>query len=268
MNGLQLATLFWFLTLGAAFVPEGWRLPGQTTRMPTTTTCLVALSAASSSSASASSQQETEAERLLRKARELRAAAEQAEQQVHGDLHRKKIQQDAQTDAWISQVLEADDSVAATADRLRARRFSMATLERILLRLEERQVRAQGWEHVQGTVRTDTGHTEFQRVAAQPPDPIEMQRWNDKVEQFIAAVTVLDDEFVAKKQAAGQKYVAATQVEHWGGGKAAAALQARMQEIRRERSEHFQARQKELQDAQRRNKDHQFEGYTDLGSLN
>ena len=220
---------------------------------------------------SQSSSSETEAERLLRKARELRAAAEQAEQQVHGNLTQKKAQRDAQTDALIAQILLDDDDndndIRGTVDRLRNKKCSMATLERILLRLDERHVRAQGWEHVQGKVGTDGQTVEFVRVA-DAADPRQVQRLQGKVEQLLAAVAVLDDEFRAQKQAKGQSYVAHAEEAHWGGGKAAEYLQGRIKEIRRERSEHFQARQKELQEAQRRKEDHKFDGYNDMGTLN
>lgn len=261
MKFMHFISLLPLLTNVSAFAPGSLCQTMQTTNRNTPVVAMV------SPSSSSSSQQETEAERLLRKARELRAAAERAEQQVHGDLTQKKAEQDAQTDDLITQIriLNEGNTAAATAEALRDKRLSMATLERILLRLDARYVRAQGWEHVQGKVGTD-GHTEFHRVAA--PDETEVQRLEGKVEQFIEAVRILDEEFRTNKKAKGEAHVAHAEETHWGGGKAAEYLQGRISEIRRERSEHFQARMKELQDAQRRNKDHKFEGYNDLGTLN
>lgn len=264
MKFFHFISLLPLLTHVSAFAPSSGSLCSLQ-RMQQTSRHYNTLAMVSSSSSSSSSQ-ETEAERLLRKARELRAAAELAEQQVHGDLTQKKTNQDAQTDDLIAQIrILDDDNTAAVVDILRNKRLGMATLERILLRLDARHVRAQGWEHVQGKVGND-GHTEFHRVAA--PNEAEMKRLEGKVEQFIEAVRILDEEFRTQKKAKGEAYVAHAEETHWGGGKAADYLQGRIREIRRERSEHFQARMKELQDAQRRNKDHKFEGYNDLGTLN
>lgn len=204
---------------------------------------------------------ETEAERLLRKARELRAAAAREEQKVHGDLTEKKSERDRQTDALIEELLFGNQDLVGL---LRKKRLSMTTLERIVLRLDERQLRAQGWEHVQG--KTVDGRTEFVRVSKEDPDTL--ARLEGKIEQFIDAVEVLDAEFRDQKQKKGQSFVAHAEEEHWGGGKCAKYLRDRIKEIRRERSEHFQARMKDLQESQRRKEDHKFDGYNDLGTLN
>lgn len=219
-----------------------------------------------SSSSSPSQQQstETEAERLLRKARELRAAAARDEQQVHGDLTQKKSQKDAQTDSYIDQLFFDTSNSDSLVDTLRQKRWSQTTLERIVLRIDELLVKAQGWDHVEGKIGTD-GKAEFIRVKDNP-DPTTAARYDGKIEALLEAVEVLDTEFrQAKKQEQG---IAHAEQEHWGGGQCAANLRDRINSVRRERSEHFQKRLKELQDAQRRKDDHTFDGYHDLGNLN
>lgn len=208
---------------------------------------------------------ETEAERLLRRARELRAEAEQAEQQVHDDLVKKKARKDAQTDELIDQLFFTAPA-NALVDRLRNKRVGLGTLEAVVDRLDEREVIALGGEHVEFKMVGD--RTEFHRVAKK--DEKELERIEGLIDQLIQAAAVLDKEFLAKKKARGESYVAHAEEEHWGGGKCAERLENRIREIRRERSEQFQKRMEEFREAQRRkdDPDHKFKGYIDLGNLN
>jgi hypothetical protein len=265
---LHFSMTFAFLTGVKAWVPP----PSSIVRCPTinvgvgggSTTGTQIYSSSPTSKQQSQQSSETEAERLLRKARELRAAAARDEQQVHGDLTQKKDQKDAQTDAYIDQLFFDPSNSNSVVDTLRKKRWSQTTLERIVLRLDERLVRAQGWDHVEGKVNAD-GKAEFVRVKDNP-DPATVERLDGKIEILLDAVEVLDEEFrKAKKQ---QQGVAHAEQEHWGGGYCAVYLRDRINSVRRERSEHFQKRLKEVQDAQRRKDDHKFDGYHDLGTLN
>ena len=209
---------------------------------------------------------ETEAERLLRKARELRAAAEQDEQKVHDSLTKKKTDRAAQTDKLIDELFFSGGSLV---DRLRTKRPGINTLEAIVDRLDEKEVIAQGLDHVEFKMVGDK--TEFYRVNKKShKDEAELKRLEGLIDQLIQAAAVLDEEFMAEKKAKGQAYVAHAEEEHWGGGKCAKRLESRIREIRRERSEQFQKRMEEFREAQRRkdDDDHKFKGYTDLGNLN
>jgi hypothetical protein len=208
---------------------------------------------------------QTEAERLLQRARELRAEAEQAEQQVHDDLEMKKARKDTQTDQLIDQLFFTPPATGLV-DRLRDKRVGMGTLEVIVDRLDEREVIAQGGDHVEFKMVGDK--TEFHRVAEK--DEKELERVQGLIDQLIQATSVLDKEFLAEKKARGESYVAYAEEEHWGGGKCAERLGSRIGEIRRERSEQFQKRMEEFNEAQRRkdDPDHKFKGYIDLGNLN
>lgn len=213
--------------------------------------------------------EETEAERLLRKARELRAEAERAEHEVHGDLVQKKATKDAQTDELIDQLFFKSDG-GPLVDRLRSKRLGMGTYECIVDRLDEREVIAEGHDHVQVKMADDdSGKTEFHRRVSKK-DEAELERLNGLIDQLIEAVAVLDQEFITAKKAKGQSYVAHAEEEHWGGGKCSEQLSNRIKEIRRERSEQFQKRMEEFREAQRPkdDDDHKFKGYTDLGTLN
>lgn len=215
---------------------------------------------------------ETEAERLLRKARELRAAAEQDEQKVHDSLTKKKADRDAQTDRLIEELFFPSGqrtSADSVVDRLRTKRPGLNTLEAVVDRLDEREVIAQGLDHVQFKMVGDK--TKFHRVNKKSnKDEAELKRLEGLIDQLIQAAAVLDEEFMAGKKAKGQVYVAHAEEEHWGGGKCAKRLESRIREIRRARSDQFQKRMEEFREAQRRkdDDDHKFKGYTDLGNLN
>jgi hypothetical protein len=254
VSGISLSL---FATAVSAFVPF---VPNRLTGTPIRDSPLGVFASKDSSSVAG----ETEAERLLRRARELRAEAEQAEQQVHDDLVKKKARQDAQTDDLIDQLFFTPPS-SGLVDRLRSKRVGMGTLEAIVDRLDEREVIAKGGEHVEFKMVGDK--TEFHRVAKK--DEKELERIQGLIDQLIQAAAALDKEFLAKKKAKGESYVAHAE-EHWGGGKCAERLENRIGEIRRERSEQFQKRMEEFREAQRRkdDRDHKFKGYTDLGNLN
>lgn len=212
---------------------------------------------------------ETEAERLIRKARALRTAAEQAEHQVHGDFAKKKQAKDAQTDRQIEELFFATlPQGSSFVDRLRDKRLGMDTLEDIVERLDEREVIAQGLDHVEFKMVGDD-KTEAHRVIVSR-DEKEVERLDGLIDQLIEGVAVLDEEFLARKKARGEAYMAHAEEEHWGGGKGAERLENRIAEIRRERSEQFQKRSEEFREAQRckDDPDHKFKGYTDLGNLN
>jgi len=216
---------------------------------------------------SSSSTEETEAERLLRKARELRASATQEEAQIHGTLTQKKTNRDQQSDALIDELFPkgATPDETELVNALRSKKLGMTTLERIMLRIDERQAMAQGWDHVE--CNHDDG--QFRRVFRDnKKDPAELERLEGLTSRLIQAVAVLDEEFREEKKRRGQSYVSHAEEEHFGGGKCAEHLQARFNEVQRERSEQFQKRMEELREAQRRKDDHKFDGYNDLGSLN
>ena len=215
--------------------------------------------------AGGATQEETEAERLLRKARELRAAAAQEEQKVHESLTKKKADRDAQTDKLIQELFFSSTDLV---DNLRKKRPGSKTLEAIVDRLDEREVAAKGLDHVKFKMVGEK--TEFERVKENPQDQAELERLDGKIDDLLQAVEILDKEFMANKKAKGESYVAHAEEEHWGGGKCAQHLTSRVKEIRRERSEQFQKRMEEFREAQRRkdDDDHKFKGYTDLGNLN
>lgn len=189
---------------------------------------------------------ESEAERLLRKARELREMAAQAEHQIHVDLAEKKAKKDAKTDAIIEHLFFQEDKNLVAY--LHEKQLSIDTLEHIIDRLDEREVIAEGNEHVE-LVQGNDGNIEFHRV--QKKDEQELQRLEGAIEALIEAVATLDEEFRNEKDKKGELYVSHTEDQHWGAGKRAERLKNRAHEIRREREEQFQKRLEEFYEAQR-----------------
>jgi hypothetical protein len=185
----------------------------------------------------------------LRKAKELRAQAETAEHQVHFESAQKKAHKDAQTDQLIVQLFAADSLL----DGLRAKRLSMDTMEKIVDRLDEREVLALGQDHVEAKIQGD--RADYERVATQERDEAELERLEGMIDDLIAVVQILDEEFMEAKQKKNEPYVTHTEEQHWGGGKLAQRLENRIHEIRREREDQFQKRMEEFREAQRIKKD-------------
>ena len=209
----------------------------------------------------------SEVELLLKKARELRAQAEQQELQVHVELAEKKAAADAHFDGLIDFLFSGHDVV----EQLRKKKLSMDTLEKIIERLDERHVAAMGQEHVEAIRLHREGDpigvevVEFSRVTS-PRDDNEAVYIGALIDCLLEAVSVLDGDLAKKKGGVSNLWKSVTHVEssHWGGGHGAENLRRRLQEKRRERDEQFLERQEELYEAQRVYKKHEPNDSTEL----
>lgn len=192
----------------------------------------------------------SEAERLLQMAKRLREQAAKAEQDVHDRLITKKVEQDSQIDRLIQDLFVDSTSLV---DQLRCKQLCIDTLENIVDRLDERQVVAEGKEYVVEATSHHQHHDDsiyFERVSSQRNE-FEIQKLQNQIDDLIAAVQVLDDEFLKTKADKGETYVTHTEEQHWGGGKCAQRLTNRIHELQRERQEHFLKREEDLRNAQR-----------------
>lgn len=200
-------------------------------------------------------QAESEVERLLRKARELREQAARAEQQVHTDLVSKRQEQEIQMDGMIEYLFPTETGPSTgdgVVNRLKAKKVSKETLEKIFDRLDDRLMVAEGQEHVCATTSGDA----FERVK-KPRDEKQIECIQRRIEVLLGAVEVLDQEFrnahastVTGSQDFGLYAVTATEHTHWGGGQLRHDLESRLKEKQRERHGQYQKRQQELRDAQ------------------
>jgi len=196
----------------------------------------------------------SEADRLRAKVAKLRAQAAAAEQSMQQNMVQKKANKDQQTDAMIEKIFGGGTVV----DHLREHRPSVDTLFRLLERLDERQAHAEGAVFVEA----EAGAEKKFHSATAPPDPAEAAQIAGWIEEFLVAVTILDQECSSDTHS--------SHVEHFGGGQCAAQLTDRLHELQRERSEHYQKRVADLREASRLkdDDDHKFHGYHDMGTLN
>ena len=146
----------------------------------------------------AASAAQTEAERLLQKARELREAATTEEDELHSTMLQKKKARDDATDLIIDQLFptEENDGVCALCERLRQKRLASDMLVVVVERLHEREMNARGLEHVEPSVQNDQTVT-FKRVAE--PNEAELNKVQGVVDRLIEAAEVLDKEFIEEK---------------------------------------------------------------------
>jgi hypothetical protein len=201
----------------------------------------------------------SEAEKLFKKARELREQAEMQEQQVHVELVEKKNVEKTHIDELIDYLFGGDDVV----ERLRKKKLSMDTLDKIIDRLYEQHVYALGQEYIEanrhhrkvGDITGDIEVVKFSRVTS-PRDENEAVRIDTLINCLLEAVSVLDEELANKKGGVSHLWNSITNVEssHWGGGHGAETLIQRLKEKHREHEEQFLERQQEFDEAQRINK--------------
>mmetsp|Transcript_26949 Transcript_26949/g.45914 ORF Transcript_26949/g.45914 Transcript_26949/m.45914 type:complete len:256 (-) Transcript_26949:316-1083(-) len=193
---------------------------------------------------------ETDVERLLRKARELREAATAGEAELHSDLIQKKKTRDAATDSMIAHLFPSgggEDGVCALCDRLRKKRLASDMLVQIVERLHEREVAARGLEHVEPSVHHD--QVSFKRVAQ--PNEAELSKIQGLVDRLIEAAEVLDKEFIEQKSECGG-VVTHSDIMHWGGGDISGILKDKAKELGREHDEQFQKRLQSFYEAANR----------------
>ncbi len=231
-------TIFAFTALAtSAFVPHNRK---------TKTTEMATVFPKGSRPLSIASSDQSEVDRLLQRARELRESALKSEHEVHVALAEKKAHEDEKIDHLIQSLFFVNDG-STLVDRLHEKNLSIETFERIVDRLDEREVIAEGKEHVR-LVNKD-GTSSFERVRLRDDDELALVQ--GKIEELIEGVSVLDDESRSKKNSQGESRFTHTEAQHWGSDKRVERLTNRAHEIRREREEQFQNRLEEFYEAQR-----------------
>jgi len=201
----------------------------------------------------------SEVEQMLKMARELRAQAEQQEQQVHAELAKKKATTDDHLDGLIDHLFSGYDVV----EQLRKKKLSINTLEQIIDRLDEKYATAMGEERVEAISLHGEGDpmgergVRFARVKDEKDDN-QAVYISALIECLLESVAVLDNDLAKKKGGVSNLWNSMTRAEssHWGGGHGARDLRQRLQEKRRGRDEQFLERQEEFYEAQRIHKKH------------
>ena len=246
MRPLQLSTATIQLTLLIAIaIPSAssfGAVPARALVSISSTTCLRATTA------------ESEAEALLRKARELKAAAAEAEKQVHDNLLSKKAQRDAETDKVIDHFFphdgaDGDMDLTGLVQRIKSKRPSSDLLLRVVDRLHERECAAQGLAHVEPSVHHD--HTDFHVIKSEVNEE-ELKRVGGLIDRLVDAAKVLDEEWYQEKQAKGDPYRNHNELVHWAAGDVAKTLSEKAKDLRREHDDRFKKRQAEFFEAARK----------------
>jgi len=205
---------------------------------------------------------ESEVERLLRKARELRQEAEAAEVGLHSDLIDKKCSHDQKIDAAIDQLFPSSDLkahngeefyVQAVVERLREHKFSTDKLKDVVGRLHEREVAARGLQHVESKT-LQAGHVFFEVVSS--PDENKLHEVEGLVGTLVDAAKIIDEEYWKKKRVEGEKLkLHNSDKAHWTTGNLATILGEKVGFLGREHSEQFKKRMAEYYEAARKKDD-------------
>eukprot|EP00534_Pseudo-nitzschia_fraudulenta_P000275 CAMPEP_0201116134 /NCGR_PEP_ID=MMETSP0850-20130426/500_1 /ASSEMBLY_ACC=CAM_ASM_000622 /TAXON_ID=183588 /ORGANISM="Pseudo-nitzschia fraudulenta, Strain WWA7" /LENGTH=288 /DNA_ID=CAMNT_0047380139 /DNA_START=32 /DNA_END=898 /DNA_ORIENTATION=+ len=197
---------------------------------------------------SSASTGESEVEKLLRMARELRAQAEESEKEVHEKQADRKADKEARLGGLLNHLFydgtDGKDIGTATGstttainhrsvvvERLRSKKPSVDTLEKLVDWLDDRRDQALGYEHVESK-----GGNTFASVKGEK-DEAEAERLFALTELLLDALEVTDGE---NRKDDG----------HLGGGHNASDLRRRLKEKRRQRDEQFLERQKSFREAQ------------------
>lgn len=202
---------------------------------------------------------ESEVEKLLRKARELRQEAEAAEEGLHNDLIEKKSSRDQKLDAAIDQLFPSIELksknaenffVQTVVERLHEHKFSTDKLQDVVERLHEREVAARGLQHVESK-KMSAGHVLFEVVSS--PDEKKLGEVEGLIDALVEAAKIIDEEYWKKKRVEGEKIkLHHSDKVHWTTGDLASILKERGAFLGREHSEQFQKRMAEYYEAARK----------------
>jgi len=186
---------------------------------------------------------ETEIEKLLRMARELRAQAEESEKEVVLQQADKKADRVTRLDGLLRHLFysgNANDessninTLPIIVERLRSKEPSKDTLEKFTDWLDDRRDNALGNEHVEAK------GDKFVSVSGEKNEK-EADRLRSMIDGLLDALEVIDnDEMKSMKKDDG----------HLGGGQNSANLRQRLKEKRRVRDEQFLERQASFLEAQ------------------
>jgi hypothetical protein len=189
---------------------------------------------------------ETEVEKLLRMARELRAQAEESEKQVTEKIMDKKADKETRLGGLVNYLFydgtkgkdvgtpdTAINSLSVVVTNLKSKNPSVDTLEKLVEWLDDRRDLALGNEHVES--KGDGGYASVKGRK----DLAEAERLNMLTMTLLDSVEIIDKEPNHKKEKG-----------HLGSGNCSEDLRSLLREKRRVRDEQFIERQKSFVEAQ------------------
>lgn len=205
-------------------------------------------------STNSANSEETDVERLLRRARELRAEAEAEERALHETLLTQKELKDQELDKCVDALFPPNEddngSVDALVNRMKELQYSTDKLLEIVVRLHEREIKAKGIHRVEAYFQHNS-HTGFERVSK--VDQEELERVEGLIDRLVAAAEQIDEEYMKEKRnSKDPSYLSHVDIEHWTVGECGAILSTKIRELRREHDTQFQERLHSFYEAQRK----------------
>lgn len=214
----------------------------------------------------------SEVEKLLQKARELRAQAESAESKLHLDLHEKKVAHDAGTDALItelfSQIVSSSSSSSSShtvayttttynkehamtlSKTIQTKKLSTRKLEQVVQRLHDREVAASGLEHVESSLHH--ANVQFNRVAERNEE--EVKRIGGLIQLLIDAAAFLDEQYLKEQEMKKKDVKHTADIVHWSCGELSHVLSEKAKFLGRGHEEQFKRRLEDYYEAARKKK--------------
>jgi len=190
---------------------------------------------------------QSDAEALLRKARELRAQAEADESTLHTSLINKKKAQDDETDNLIQDLfplsLPRDKGAKILSDTMEKKRLSVACLKRVVERLHKREVAARGLDHVEPSLKNT--QVTFERVS--DANEQELKRVDGLIQMLIEAAAILDEKHLKEQELNPVRHH--VDDSHWASGKLSETLAEKAHFLGREHEDQFKDRLQEYYEA-------------------
>jgi len=185
---------------------------------------------------------ETEIEKLLRMARELKQSAAAAEESLQVTKLDKKAKKDSKTDSLISLLFPVEvEEVSDLVNRIRTKKPSTECLVDVVERLHEREIKFRGLSHV-GEISDNDDNKKFTQITSEV-DTEEVAKISAFTGRLIAATKIIDDEWF---QARGtNQHRTHAEAEHWTAGDVSKILSDRSNILRREHEDQYQKKQED-----------------------
>lgn len=193
----------------------------------------------------------SDAEDLLRKARALREQAETEETNLHASLVNKKKRENEEIDHLIDQIFPTGNSKTDVHERAKRvaqvienLRISAPQLEKVVERLNEREISAKGLEHVEPSISNT--QVKFERVSS--VDEKELARVQGLIQILIDAAAIIDQKALEKTENLRHNVMKT----HWCSGNLSKTLSEKAHFLCREHDEQFKSRVQEYYEAARK----------------
>lgn len=209
-------------------------------------------------SMAAGSEQLSRVEKLLAKAKELRAQADADEIKLRSSELEKNTSEDSKTDILIDELfpsLKESITLEAVAKRLIEKRLSKESLLRVVERLHCREIAAKGLERVE-RVKDSPQQSQITFERIKEGNKEELARVEGLVDLLIDAVKIVDEDFLRnqleRRGEKGKVVRHSVDYSHWSSGELSKVLRERANFLGREYDEQFKNRLEEFYEAVRK----------------